>query len=121
MEATSEISGLRRRFDATVALDGMRFAVAPGDVTGFAGLNGAGKSTTMRVILGLDVADTCSALICGRPYARPGHPLSHVGSLVDASALQPGRSGRNHLLWLAHSQRLNARRVDGTPLPTVPS
>jgi len=37
MEATSEISGLRRRFDATVALDGMRFTVAPGDVTGFAG------------------------------------------------------------------------------------
>ena len=58
------------------------------------------------------------ALICGRPFARLGHPLSHAGSLLDASALQPGRS---HLLRLAHSQRLNARRVDGTPLPTVPS
>jgi ABC-2 type transport system ATP-binding protein len=80
MEAISEISGLRRRFDATVALGGMSFTVAPGDVTGFAGPNGAGKATTMRVIL-----------------------------------------GRNHLLWLAHSQRLNARRADGPPLPTVPS
>jgi ABC-2 type transport system ATP-binding protein len=50
MEATSEIKGLCRRFDATVALDGMSFTVAPGEVTGFAGLNGAGKSTTMRAM-----------------------------------------------------------------------
>jgi ABC-2 type transport system ATP-binding protein len=40
------------------------------------------------------------------------HPLSHVGALLDAAALQPSRSGRNHLLWLAHSQGLGAKRVD---------
>ena len=113
MEAASEISGPRRRSGTTVALDGMSFTVAPGEVTGFAGPNGAGKSTTMRVILGLDGSDAGSALICGRPCASLGHPLSYVGSLRDASALQPGRSGRNRLLWLAHSQGLNARRVDG--------
>ena len=121
MEAIGEIRGLGRRFDAAVALEGMSFTVAPGDVTGFAGPNRPGKSTPIRMILGLDAADAGSALICGRPYARLGHPLSHVSSLLDASALQPGRGGRNHLLWLAHSHRLNARRVDGPPLPTVPS
>src|SRR5215467_12908000 len=105
MGATSEISGLRRRFDATVALDGMSFTVAPGNVSGFTGPNGAGKSPAMQVIFGLDAADAGRALICGRPYARLRHLLSHVGSLLDASALLPGRSGRNHLLWLAHSQR----------------
>jgi ABC-2 type transport system ATP-binding protein len=120
MEATSEIGGLLRRFDATVALDGMSFTVAPGEVTGFAGPDGADKSTMMRVMLGLGAADTSSALICGRPYASLRHPLSHVGSLLDACTL-PGRSGRNHLLWRAYSQGLNARRVDGTPLPTAPS
>jgi ABC-2 type transport system ATP-binding protein len=111
MEATIEISNLRKRFGATVALDGMTFSVAPGEVTGFVGPNGAGKSTTMRVVLGLDAADKGSALIGGQRYASLRHPLSHVGSLLDASALQPSRSGRNHLLWLAHSQGLNARRV----------
>ena len=40
------------------------------------------------------------------------NPLTHVGSLLDAGALQSGRSARNHLLWLAHSQGLAAGRVD---------
>jgi ABC-2 type transport system ATP-binding protein len=112
MDATIEISNLRKRFGATVALDGMTFTVAPGEVTGFVGPNGAGKSTTMRVILGLDAADAGSALIGGQRYQSLRHPLSHVGSLLDAAALQPSRSARNHLLWLAHSQGMNARRVD---------
>jgi ABC-2 type transport system ATP-binding protein len=112
MEATIEVTGLRKRFGSTVALDGMSFAVMPGQVTGFVGPNGAGKSTTMRVILGLDAADEGSALIGGQPYRRLQHPLSVVGSLLDAAALQPSRSARNHLLWLAHSQGLTARRVD---------
>jgi ABC-2 type transport system ATP-binding protein len=112
MEATIEVSGLRKRFGPTVALDGMTFTVAPGQVTGFVGPNGAGKSTTMRVILGLDAADEGTALIGGQRYQSLRHPLSHVGSLLDAAALQPSRSARNHLLWLAHSQGLTARRVD---------
>src|SRR6185437_10384084 len=76
------------------------------------GPNGAGKSTTMRVILGLDSADQGRALISGRPYKTLRHPMNQVGALLDASALQPGRTGRNHLLWLAHSQGLSARQVD---------
>jgi ABC-2 type transport system ATP-binding protein len=112
MEATIEVSGLRKRFGPTLALDGMSFTVRPGQVTGFVGPNGAGKSTTMRVILGLDAADQGTALVGGLPYRSLRHPLSHVGSLLDAAALQPSRSARNHLLWLAHSQGLGAKRVD---------
>ena len=112
MEATIEVTGLRKRFGPAVALDGLSFTVLPGRVTGFVGPNGAGKSTTMRVILGLDAADAGSALVGGQPYRRLRHPLSHVGALLDAAALQPGRSARNHLLWLAHSQGLGAKRVD---------
>ncbi len=112
MKATIEVTGLRKRFGRTVALDGLSFTVTPGDVTGFVGPNGAGKSTTMRVILGLDAADEGSALIGGQPYRSLRHPLNHVGALLDAAALQPSRTARNHLLWLAHSQGLTARRVD---------
>jgi len=110
--ATIEVSGLRKRFGPTVALDGMSFTVAPGQVTGFIGPNGAGKSTTMRVILGLDAPDAGTALVGGRPYRSLRDPMRQLGSLLDASALQPSRTGRNHLLWLAHSQGLTASRVD---------
>jgi ABC-2 type transport system ATP-binding protein len=112
MEATIEVSGLRKRFGPALALDGMTFTVNPGQVTGFVGPNGAGKSTTMRVILGLDAPDDGTALVDGRPYHQLKHPLRHVGALLDAGALQPGRKARNHLLWLAHSQGLSAKRVD---------
>jgi ABC-2 type transport system ATP-binding protein len=112
MEATIEVTGLHKRFGAVQALDGMTFMVVPGQVTGFVGPNGAGKSTTMRVILGLDAPDAGTALVGGKPYASLRHPLSCLGSLLDAGALQPSRSARNHLIWLAHSQGLPARRAD---------
>jgi len=112
MEPTIEVTGLRKRFGPTLALDGMTFSVLPGQVTGFVGPNGAGKTTTMRVILGLDAADAGAALVGGQPYRTLRHPLSQIGALLDAAALQPSRSARNHLLWLAHSQGLGAKRVD---------
>src|ERR1700736_2750137 len=112
METTIEVAGLRKRFGPVLALDGMTFTVSPGQVTGFIGPNGAGKSTTMRVILGLDAPDAGHALVGGRPYVSLRDPLTQAGALLDAAALQPGRTARNHLLWLAHSQGLGGGRVD---------
>ena len=112
MNPTIEIDGLRKRFGPVQALDGMTFTVRPGQVTGFVGPNGAGKSTTIRVVVGLDAPDAGTATIGGRPYHSLRNPLGHVGSLLDAGALQPSRSGRNHLLWLARSQGIKAGRVD---------
>jgi ABC-2 type transport system ATP-binding protein len=106
-----EVHELRKRYGPVRALDGMTFTVLPGRVTGFAGPNGAGKSTTMRVILGLDRPDSGTALVEGRPYRSLEDPLRHVGSLLDAGALQPSRRARDHLRWLALSQQLPARRV----------
>ena len=111
MDATIEVTGLRKRFGSTVAVDDLTFRVEPGQITGFVGPNGAGKSTTMRVVLGLDSADAGTALVGGRTYASLRRPLSHVGALLDAGALQPSRRARDHLLWLAHSQGLGAQRV----------
>ena len=64
-DATIEVTGLRKRFGRTLALDGMTFTVEPGTMTGFVGPNGAGKSTTIRVILGLDAPDEGQALVGG--------------------------------------------------------
>ena len=112
MEATIEITGLRKRYGDNIALDGMTFAVEPGAVTGFAGPNGAGKSTTMRVLFGLDRADAGTALLGGRRYRDLTRPMRHAGALLDPNALQPGRTGRNHLLWIACSQGMGPSRVD---------
>jgi len=112
MDTAIEVSELRKSFGPTLALDGMTFTVRPGQVTGFVGPNGAGKTTTMRVILGLDAPDAGAALVGGRRYASLRRPLRQVGSLLDAGALQPSRTARNHLLWLAHSQGLDTSRVD---------
>jgi ABC-2 type transport system ATP-binding protein len=66
----------------------------------------------MRVILGLDAPDAGRALVGGRRYQALRRPLTLIGSLLEGSALQPGRTGRNHLLWLARSQGLPGSRVD---------
>jgi ABC-2 type transport system ATP-binding protein len=112
MDATIEVSELRKRYGRTVAVDGLSFTVRPGEVTGFVGPNGAGKSTTMRLILGLDSPDGGTALVGGQPYRTLRTPLVHVGALLDAAAVHPGRRARDHLLWMAYSNGLSRRRVD---------
>jgi ABC-2 type transport system ATP-binding protein len=88
MHPPIEVNELHKRYGRAVALDGMSFTVAAGQVTGFIGPNGAGKSTTMRAILGLDAPDAGTALVAGRVYRDLRRPLCHVGSLLDAAALQ---------------------------------
>jgi ABC-2 type transport system ATP-binding protein len=70
----------------------LTFTVKPGIVTGFLGPHGAGKSTTMRMILGLDRPTSGTATINGRPYAEHPAPLRQAGALLDAKAVHTGRS-----------------------------
>jgi len=107
-----EARELTKRFGDKVAVDHLSFSVEPGQVTGFLGPNGAGKSTTMRLILGLDRPQSGTATIGGLTYARLPTPLRTVGALLEARSLHPGRSARNHLLYLAQTQGFPARRVD---------
>jgi ABC-2 type transport system ATP-binding protein len=107
-----EARELTKRFGDKVAVDHLSFTVEPGRVTGFLGPNGAGKSTTMRLITGLDRPDGGSATIGGLAYAQLTKPLTRVGALLEARGLHPGRSARNHLLYLAQTQDIPARRVD---------
>jgi ABC-2 type transport system ATP-binding protein len=107
-----EAQDLTKRYGDKVAVDHLSFRVEPGRVTGFLGPNGAGKSTTMRLILGLDRPQSGSATIDGRKYADLADPLRTVGALLEAKAMHPGRSARNHLLFLAQTQGLPSRRVD---------
>ncbi|MFD0904599.1 ATP-binding cassette domain-containing protein [Actinomadura sediminis] len=105
------VRGLTKRYGDRIAVDGLTMDVAAGRVTGFLGPNGAGKSTTMRMILGLDRPTAGAALIGGRAYRDLRHPLREVGALLDARAVHPGRSARRHLLAMAASNGVPARRV----------
>src|SRR5688500_167031 len=102
---------LTKIYGKKAAVDGIDFTVEPGRVTGFLGPNGAGKSTTMRMILGLDRPTAGIATVNGHRYSESPAPLREVGALLEARALHPGRSARNHLRWLAVSHGLPATRV----------
>lgn len=72
MSAVISISGLRKSYGATVALDGLDLEVPPGEAHGLLGPNGAGKTTTIRILLGLLRADTGTVELFGAdPWAEP--------------------------------------------------
>jgi ABC-2 type transport system ATP-binding protein len=107
-----EARNLTKHFGSTVAVNDLSFDVKPGVVTGFLGPNGAGKTTTMRMILGLDHPSGGQVTVAGRRYRDLPAPLREVGALLDAKAVHGGRRAHNHLLLLAQSNGIPARRVD---------
>ena len=111
MSQAIEVLELTKRFGRTTAVDDLSFGVPNGSVTGFVGPNGAGKTTTLHLILGLVRPDAGRALVNGRPYTELRRPLREVGALLDAAATHPGRRACDHLLWLARSNGVPARRV----------
>ena len=107
-----EVQALSKRYGDTIAVDDLSFAVQPGHVTGFLGPNGAGKSTTMRMIVGLDHPTAGTVTVDGRRYQDHPAPLREVGALLEAKSIHKGRSARNHLLALAQTHGIPARRVE---------
>jgi ABC-2 type transport system ATP-binding protein len=107
-----EARNLTKHYGPTLAVDDLSFDVKPGIVTGFLGPNGAGKTTTMRMILGLDRPNRGQVTIDGHRFRDAPVPLHEVGALLDPKAFHGGRSAYNHLLCLAQSNHLPARRVD---------
>jgi ABC-2 type transport system ATP-binding protein len=106
-----EVRGLSKQFGATLAVDNLSFDITPGVVTGFLGPNGAGKSTTMRMILGLDRPSGGTVTVNGRSYRDSPAPMHEVGALLDAKAVQGGRSAEQHLRWLAQAGGIPRNRV----------
>jgi ABC-2 type transport system ATP-binding protein len=84
----------------------------PGTITGFLGANGAGKSTTMKMIVGLVRPDRGTSIVDGRPFTELPNPTRVVGTLLDASAMHPGRSGRSTLAIAARLAGVESQRVE---------
>lgn len=107
-----EVAGLSKSFGATTAVQDLSFTVDEGRITGFLGPNGAGKTTTLRMLLGLVRPTGGTATVLGVPYARLDDPIRSVGALLDAGALHPGRSGRNHMRAYARAAGIGDERVE---------
>lgn len=103
---------LTKRYGSKTAVAGLDFSVAAGRVTGFLGPNGAGKSTTMRMIVGLDRPTSGTVTVNGQRYEDHRAPLHEVGVLLDARAVHPGRTARDHLLAMAATHRIGTKRVE---------
>lgn len=109
---TLEFTNVSKTFGVVHAVTDLSFTVKPGRVTGFLGPNGAGKTTTLRMLLGLVRPTSGTATIGGRAYADLERPLATVGTALEASDFNPGRSARNHLRVYAAAAGIDVPRVD---------
>ncbi len=91
------VEHLTKSFGPVRAVDDLSFTVRSGAVTGFLGPNGSGKTTTLRMIMGLTTPTSGRSLIGTRPYVDHSLPGRVVGSALEASSFHPGRSGVAHL------------------------
>src|SRR5512133_1155178 len=106
------VTGLTKRYAERTVVDDGSFALEPGTVTGFLGPNGAGKTTTLRVITGLVPPAAGEAWVAGGRWTDSPDPAAVAGTLLDAGAVRPGRTGRTHLAILAATIGVPVRRVD---------
>jgi ABC-2 type transport system ATP-binding protein len=107
-----EVRELTKTFGAVTAVRAVTFAAPAGQVTGLLGPNGSGKTTTLRVALGLVRPTSGTALIGGVPYDRLDRPRRAVGAMLEATGFHPGRRARDHLRVLAAAAEVPDRRVD---------
>jgi ABC-2 type transport system ATP-binding protein len=110
--AAVEVRGLTKRFGRVTAVREMSFTAPAGKVTGFLGPNGSGKTTTLRMVLGLVRPDEGEALIGGVPYGRLARPRRSVGAQLETNGFHPGRRARDHLRVIAAATGVPGGRVD---------
>jgi ABC-2 type transport system ATP-binding protein len=107
-----EVRELTKEFGSVTAVRQVSFTAPAAAVTGLLGPNGSGKTTTLRMALGLVRPSAGTALIGGIPYRRLVRPRRAVGAMLEATGFHPGRRARDHLRVLASAAGLPGRRVD---------
>ncbi len=95
------VSDLSKKYDDRLAVSHINFEVPLGIVCGFVGPNGSGKTTTMRMLLGLITPTTGKGHILGEPIEHPEKYLSRVGAMIEGPAFYPALSGYENLSVLA--------------------
>src|SRR5947209_7355098 len=104
-----DVRELTKDYGDKRAVNRLSFTARPGVVTGFLGANGSGKSTTMRIILGLDAPTSGVALVNGQQCADIDYPMHTVGALLGNDSMSGDRSSVEHLRCLARSSGIGER------------
>jgi ABC-2 type transport system ATP-binding protein len=100
-EPAIAVHELTRRFGDFMAVDRLSFEVAPGEVFAFLGANGSGKTTTIRMLLGLINPSAGSVRLLGHDMPdATNRVLPHVGTLIEGPAFYPWLTGRQNLVRL---------------------
>lgn len=105
------VSDLSKKYDDRLAVSHINFEVPLGSVCGFVGPNGSGKTTTMRMLLGLITPTTGQGHILDEPIEHPEKYLSRVGAMIEGPAFYPALSGHENLMVLARLGGFPAERV----------
>jgi ABC-2 type transport system ATP-binding protein len=105
------VRGLTKRFGEIEAVRDLSFDVPTGQVTGFLGPNGSGKTTTLRMLLGLVAPTSGEVLVDGRRYQELDEPRRVIGAAVEAMTAHPGRRARDHLQILAAAAGASPARL----------
>ncbi|MBU6532329.1 ABC transporter ATP-binding protein [Streptomyces sp. NPDC057245] len=108
----ADFRGLTKRFGAFTAVEDVTFEVPAGRIVGLLGRNGAGKTTSLRMLLGLTAPTAGSATVFGKPYAELPDAAHRIGVSMDGIGATPGVTGRRDLQIWARMLGLPRRRVD---------
>ncbi|MCA1655050.1 MAG: ATP-binding cassette domain-containing protein [Pseudonocardiaceae bacterium] len=106
------VQNLSKNFGQVAAVQNLSFHVEPGSVTGFLGPNGSGKTTTLRMLLGLVTPTAGFTTINGQPFNRLGNPGRVVGGVLEAQGFHPSRTARDHLRVYAAAMGVPDQRAD---------
>lgn len=106
------VAQLTKHFGSRAAVEDLTFEVPRGVVCGFVGPNGSGKTTTIRMLLGLAAPTSGTAEVLGTSIVQPGVYLPNVGALIEGPAFYPTLSGRRNLRVLATLGGYPSTRID---------
>ena len=107
------VKDLSKKYGERYALSHANFEVPLGTICGFVGPNGSGKTTTIRMLLGLISPTGGSGEVLDIPISEPEHYLSYVGAMIEGPAFYPALTGAQNLKVLA--------KVGGYSLDSIPS
>jgi ABC-2 type transport system ATP-binding protein len=106
-----EVRNLTKKYSQNYAINDISFICESGKITGFVGENGAGKSTTINILLNIVRQNSGAALIDGKQYKEYNTPAKKVGSALDYKVGLPNLTAKDYLLSIAKVYKIKKEKV----------
>lgn len=108
-----DVADLSKKYGDRMALSHANFEVPMGSICGFVGPNGSGKTTTIRMLLGLITPTTGSGHVLGESITQPEKYLPQVGAMIEGPAFYPALTGAQNLAVLAKLGGFDTEAIQG--------